>query len=528
MNHGVNVKEEMRMSTSTELKVGAFAITGIAALVVMTVALEGNPFTKRPNPYYTQLDNVGGIGVRTQVRVSGVQVGEVTSIDVLPNGARVNFQIKGDIDIPEGSFLEIRSRGILGDVFLELVRNTFSPKILKAGSLIPKRVEANDFNSLMALVGSIARDLQSVSRSMAVVFGSTDGQSSLQNILHNVEKITADARDIVDSQRYNIAKAIQGLRDSATQLSDIMQRNNGRVDEAIQSAAAAAKDVQYFTSEIKRFVSGENRDKFTRILDSIDTSAGNIKEAMGKVQLIVDKVNRGEGTLGQIVAKDETANDLRQTLRSVQELLAPARRLQIEVDYKGEYRDVEPTTRVGSMGNHFNVRLSTRPDQFYLLGVSDSPLARSVSTTTTTTTTSNTGAVTRKIERAEKNDDDDRGWLRLNAQFAKRFSPVGLRFGLFESYPGLAADAYLFNDRLTASVEAFQFADKPTNDRRGDPEGVARVKAYGNFFFTPNLYLTGGVDGIGRDPGPFGFFGGGLRFTDDDLKTVLGAAAIAK
>jgi phospholipid/cholesterol/gamma-HCH transport system substrate-binding protein len=513
------------MTISTELKVGVFAVVGLSALGAMIVTLDGNPFASSPNVFYTQLDNVGGVGVRTQVRVSGVSVGEVTSIDVLPEGAKVNFNVRSDVEIPEGSFLELRSRGILGDVFIELIRNPQSTKKVKPGAMIPKRSEANDFNSLMTLVGSIARDLQTVSRSLAVVFGSSDGQGSLQNILHNVEKLSGDARELMVSQRYNIAKAIQALRDAATGISTIMEKNGSNIEETLKSVAASAKDAQMFTAELRKAVSGKNEGKLQHVVDALDATSLSIQGAMSKVQLIVDKVERGEGSLGQLVSRDEAANDIRQTLKSVKELLAPAQRLQIEVDYKGEYRDLANNESVGRMGSHFNFRLRTRPDQYYLLGVSDSMGSRSVSTTTTSESVGTNGE---KIVKETSVGTDKRDWLRFNAQFGKRWSPVGLRFGIFESYPGFAADAYLFSDRVTASVEAFHLGDAYSNARSNDTSGEARLKAYGSFHFTPNLYLTGGVDGVGRKPGPFGFMGAGLRFTDDDLKSIVGAASILK
>ncbi len=513
------------MTISTEVKVGIFAVVGLSSLGAMIVTLDGNPFASSPKVFYTQLDNVGGVGVRTQVRVSGVSVGEVTSIDVLSEGARVNFTVRSDVEIPEGSFLELRSRGILGDVFIELVRNPQSTKRLKDGSLIPKRSEANDFNSLMTLVGSIARDLQTVSRSLAVVFGSSDGQSSLQNILHNVEKLSGEARDLMTSQRYNISKAIQSLRDAATGLSNIMDRNGTNIEETLKAVASATKDAQVFTSELRRAVAGKNEGKLQHVVEALDATSQSIQGAMSKVQLIVDKVERGEGSLGQLVSRDEAANDIRQTLKSVKDLLSPAQRLQIEVDYKGEFRKIEANENVSQMGNHFNFRLRTRPDQYYLLGVSDSMGARSVSTTTTSESTGTNGE---KVVRETVQGTDKRDWLRFNAQFGKRWSPLGLRFGIFESYPGFAADAFLFSDKVTASVEAFHLGDSYSNARRNDTSGEARIKAYGNFNFTPNLYVTGGVDGMGRKPGPFGFVGAGVRFTDEDLKSVVGAASILK
>ena len=51
-----------------------------------------------------------------------------------------------------------------------------------------------------------------------------------------------------------------------------------------------------------------------------------------------------------------------------------------------------------------------------------------------------------------------------------------------------------------------------------------RAKLFSNLFFTDNLYLTGGIDYLGKKPKPLVFFGLGINFTDDDLKSLIATA----
>ncbi|MCA2960827.1 MAG: MCE family protein [Silvanigrellales bacterium] len=505
-------------SVSTELKVGLFAVAGFGILGTLIVTLEGNPFSSRAIDFYTVLDNVGGVGQRTQVRTSGVQVGEVTSIDILPKGARVNFKISSKVGIPKGSFIELRSKGILGDVYLEVVRAEGSEENLRPGEMIPKMKELNDMSALMASMGSIATDIKTVSSTLSKVLGSEGGKNSLQNILANIEAITADTRNVISTEKENVARIIANLRESTERVNAMLERNDGRIDEVIASVQSSMSDVKAFTSELKTMVTGPNKGRMENIIASIDDSMLNIRQASSKVQLIVDKVEKGEGTLGQLVSKDDTANDIRSTLKSIKDVLAPATKLQVEVDYKGEVRSKE-NVALGRYGNHFNVRLSTRPDRYYLLGISDSPAARK---RVITTSSPNADGGTTTVERTP----EDRGRLRFNAQFAKRYEAVGVRFGLFESYAGVAGDLYLFGDRVATAVEVFNFGDDQF-EGTDSTKGFARVKAYSNVFVTPNFYVTGGADNIGRTPRPVAFVGAGLRFTDEDLKAVIGAASLS-
>jgi phospholipid/cholesterol/gamma-HCH transport system substrate-binding protein len=519
----------MTTGASTELKVGIFTVVGLTVLCALILVLEGNPFSSKLIKYHTIVDNVGGVGQRTQVRTSGVQVGEVSEIEILPDGAKVNFKIGADVVIPEGSFIELKSRGILGDVYLEIVRNQASKVPIKPDSLVPKMKEFNDMNSLMTSMGSIATDIKQVSSTLSQVFGTEDGKSSLKNILANVENITKETRELMIAERKNISRIISGIVETTDRLNAVLERNDSRVDSIMKDVSLAAADARLFTAELKSMVGGSNKGRLENILASIDTSMVNIKLASAKVQNIVDKVEKGEGTVGQLLSKDDTANELKNTLKTVQDILKPAAKLKVEVDYKGEMRstggaNVSANGNIGKYGNHFNVRLSTRPDKYYILGISDSPNSRTI---TNIRTTEVNQATNETVVREVKEVPEDRQRLRFNAQFAKRFDPIAVRFGLFESYAGIASDVFLFKDKLSASVEIFNFGDD-TYTGPGSTKGFARVKAYSNLFLTPNIYVTGGADNIARSVKPLGFFGAGLRFTDDDLKAIAGAAALGK
>jgi phospholipid/cholesterol/gamma-HCH transport system substrate-binding protein len=508
-------------SFSTEFKVGIFTLAAVLVVAVIAFTLEGNPFGKSSKAYYTDLENVGGVGQKTQVRTSGVPIGEVTHIEIQDSGARVHFQIGGDLQIFEGSYIELRSRGILGDVYLEIVREkgVTAGKPIPPGGLIPKVKEMDDLNALMSSIGSIAKDIKSVSNTLRNVLGNEEGENSLQNIIKNIEAITSDTKTFVKNESVQVSNFIASLKVASDRINDILERNDARVDELMVAATDTTRDLKDFAQQLRSLVTGDNKDRFNRIIAAVDVSMENLRIASDKVQLIVDKVQRGEGTIGQLVSKDDAANDLRQTLKEVQEVLRPATKLEIAIDYKGEVRSNDT---LGRFGNHINFLFSTRPDRFYLLGVTDSRSSEKMVRRSTRPDPNNPNATIEDTETFR-----DKPQIRFNAQFSKRFNVFGVRFGLFESSAGVASDLYLFNNRLSASVEAFNFGDNPDSALRANTQGFVRLKSYANLFLTPNVYLTGGADNMLRDPGPFGFVGLGLRFTDNDIKSLFGAAAIS-
>ena len=157
-----------------------------------------------------------------------------------------------------------------------------------------------------------------------------------------------------------------------------------------------------------------------------------------------------------------------------------------------------------------------------------------MNTTTTTSTTSTTQPAS--VTTTTVNEDK----LTFSVQMGKRYGPVTFRIGIIEGSGGAGADLHLFQDKLSLSASIYQFSrafqESSVNGENKVP--YARAKVWANYYFMEHFFLTTGVDDFlnrweqGSYPGGRSFnvgtdvfFGGGLFFTDDDLKTLLGAGA---
>jgi phospholipid/cholesterol/gamma-HCH transport system substrate-binding protein len=88
---------------------------------------------------------------------------------------------------------------------------------------------------------------------------------------------------------------------------------------------------------------------------------------------------------------------------------------------------------------------------------------------------------------------------------------IGGRFGLIESTGGVGAELFLLPDRalmVQADVFSFSYDINP------------RVRTTATLDFLTHFYIAAGVDDIFNDRTEY-FFGGGLRFDDEDLKAIL-------
>lgn len=97
--------------------------------------------------------NIAGVGVGTEVRVSGMKVGSVTSTTLDPKTfqALVTLNVASDLRLPADSSAAITSEGILGGSFIALIPGG-DTAMLKAGDEI---IDTQGAMDMMGLIGSI-------------------------------------------------------------------------------------------------------------------------------------------------------------------------------------------------------------------------------------------------------------------------------------------------------------------------------------------------------------------------------------
>ncbi|EBM7133381.1 outer membrane lipid asymmetry maintenance protein MlaD [Salmonella enterica] len=145
-----------------EIWVGVFLL--VALLAALFVCLKAaNVTSMRTEPtykVYATFDNIGGLKVRSPVRIGGVVVGRVEDISLDPKTylPRVTLDIEERYNhIPDTSSLSIRTSGLLGEQYLALNVGFEDPElgtsILKDGSTI------QDTKSAMALEDMIGQFL---------------------------------------------------------------------------------------------------------------------------------------------------------------------------------------------------------------------------------------------------------------------------------------------------------------------------------------------------------------------------------
>jgi phospholipid/cholesterol/gamma-HCH transport system substrate-binding protein len=110
----------MQSSPTRDLIVGLFVLAGLVAIAYLTVQVGG---LQGPSGFrlYATFDQIGGLTSRSPVVISGVEVGQVSSITLDQDlRARVELDIDPSLELPVDTSAAIMTQGVLGNQFVAL------------------------------------------------------------------------------------------------------------------------------------------------------------------------------------------------------------------------------------------------------------------------------------------------------------------------------------------------------------------------------------------------------------------------
>jgi len=491
-------------SITTEAKVGLFILIGMLLLGYMTMQVGQRGIgVKKGYIVDVVFDNVAGLNKYSSVQIAGVEVGRVEDILLKDGKALVRLRIIPNVTLEKDVSAAIKTRGVLGDKYIEIMPGTRGMAALEPGEQIRNVERQADIDRLLNQIGAIADDIKTVSGTLSNVMGGQAGQESIGGILENMKLLTQNINKLVVSNEATIRSMLLNAQELTTNLNRVVVKNDDKVGEVIDNLRGASREMEKTFASFSQIADEVNRGEGTLgQLMKDKTTITNLNKTLASLQEVSDKINQGKGTLGKLVNDEETVNNLNQSLAGINRYVTKAEQFRTFLGYRGEY-----LWDKSNFKSYLDVKIQPKQDQFYLLGLMSDPRGR------LTVRDYTTGGGTTRME------EWDKSGLLFNAQIGKRFRNVVLRGGILESTGGFGVDYMALNDRLKLTFEAFDFS----SDRNAHLKGYADVQLF------KYLYLTGGWDDfISKRGNSSGFVGFSIRFEDDDLKYLLTSTPIPK
>ena len=186
---------------STEAKVGVAVILGVVLLTYMTFTVGGFKWGRAQGYRLTALfDTVAGLDIKSTVRVAGVEVGKVETVELSDGKARVTMRIRPEVKLKRGAKATVRAAGLLGEKYLEIIPGK-EEGFLQDQDQIPQSTESADLDRLIQQFSSIAEDVKAVTSSLRGALGNREGEESLKEIVANLRDLSRNVNSAITENR---------------------------------------------------------------------------------------------------------------------------------------------------------------------------------------------------------------------------------------------------------------------------------------------------------------------------------------
>lgn len=272
-------------SYQKEAAVGLFVLVGIAAFVGGGMFLS-NKSIKSPD-VLVLFSDIGNLKNGAPIRISGAPIGRVEGITFEGVGkVKVGLVFTEDIAVAKNAHASIGSVGMLGDVIVNFDPGQGEP--LPKGEVIVGTVESGIFDKGAVLVDQASQTMTSLNRML-----DTGLVIDLRHTLASTDKLL---RYLADQQGGPTAEVNATMRS--------LQATSARLDTTMAQLDAKALQAR---------------------MDSTMRSAGQLADEMkattARMDSLLARIQRGEGTLGKLATDSGLYLDLRKTLQSTNNLI---------------------------------------------------------------------------------------------------------------------------------------------------------------------------------------------------------------
>lgn len=142
----------MMKNNTLEMVVGFFMIIGFSAFVYLALQLGEVSFLTDSKTYVikAEFDNVAGVKKGASVQVAGVEVGQVSLIELGEDEVAIlSLKIDKTVQLPIDSMASVKSQGIIGDKYIKLSYGG-DEENFKPGELLQDTESSLDIESLIS------------------------------------------------------------------------------------------------------------------------------------------------------------------------------------------------------------------------------------------------------------------------------------------------------------------------------------------------------------------------------------------
>jgi phospholipid/cholesterol/gamma-HCH transport system substrate-binding protein len=319
-----------------ELKFGLIAVFALvmAGLLIFAVG-GGGGFFWQNYPLKVQFPNVAGLMSGSPVRVAGVEVGSVTNVELVPNGAEVWFNIVDDMKplVTDRSSAKIGSISLLGEGAVDIEAAPGGTPIPDWG-YVPTGKPAPTIAELTEQAGTGIADVTAMIADLRAGKGTVGKLLTDEAVYRDFNSLIAAADRVAQNvasgrgtmgKLANDPKVYDELNASVANLNAIttgLRNGEGSLGKLLHDQALADRLTQA-TANIEGVTAKLNRGEGTAgKLITDDALYKRMDSLTARLDTVLQNLNNGEGTAGQLLHDKRLYENMNQTIGEMRALIA--------------------------------------------------------------------------------------------------------------------------------------------------------------------------------------------------------------
>ncbi|MES2590372.1 MAG: MlaD family protein [Bacteroidota bacterium] len=303
------------MKISKEVKVGIVTVIAIVLFIYGFNFLKGKDLFSSQRKFYAIYHDIDGLVEANPLMVNGFKVGIVGDIELArdtSNRVIITMFLDDEIRVPANSIAKVISSDILGSKAVQLVLGNST-------------MYAEDGDTLLAAQEDNLK--QSVNKTIAPLQKKAEGLiASIDSVMIVVQQVFNEgARQNLAKSFESIKQALASLETTSYRLDTLVISEKLKISSILTKVNVLATTLASNSDKLSNVISNFSNISDSLAKSNITSAINNADKTLSQASSIMNKINRGEGSVGMLINNDSLYRKLDKSAADLDKLLLDLR-----------------------------------------------------------------------------------------------------------------------------------------------------------------------------------------------------------
>ncbi|MFP4416913.1 MAG: MlaD family protein [Chitinivibrionales bacterium] len=267
---------------NAELLVGASIFFALFILIAGVMWLKEASLASKMVEYTVLFPNVGALQKGDPVNVNGVKRGHVGSMYLRDEVVAVILKVEKSVGLTDSSNVVVQNVGLMGEravgIQISGKGKRLSPNSSQDTTFMYGRFDSG-IAEAMGMLGNVLADVEVLLGNVSTMFEQTIGDTQFVTLFSDLsgrlDTITFEVEDLINQNKHQINRSVDNIHTVTTDVKKLITYNSSHIDTIMANGSLLTQQALTLTGRI----------------DSISVSLKDM----------VDKIQNGEGSLGQLL-----------------------------------------------------------------------------------------------------------------------------------------------------------------------------------------------------------------------------------